>query len=71
MIINAQQKRDKIKELKRKLEEYEQKLAREMIGYRGVVHESASSEIKHAKVMVFKAMVTGLQEEIKKLEQEK
>jgi len=58
----------KIKELKDRLAHYETKLAYEMKGYRGVIHESAASEIKHTKVMVYKAMVEGLREEIDKLE---
>lgn len=53
--------------LKLKLKYYEDKLSHEMIGYRGVVHESAVSEIKHSKVMVYRAMVDSLKEEIKKL----
>ena len=61
-------KSEKLRELNEKLEYYENKLAREMIGYRGVVHESSASEIKHDKVMVLKAMVQGLKEEIAKLE---
>jgi len=58
----------KIVNLKQKLKEYEEKLAREMIGYRGVVHESAMSEMKHSKVMILRAMVDGLKLEIQKLE---
>jgi ribosomal protein L29 len=54
----------KIKELEGKLIVYKEKLANEMIGYRGVVHESSASEIKHDKVMVLKDMVRGLEEEI-------
>jgi len=46
------QNKEKLEELKEKLKDYEDKLAREMIGYRGVIHESAASEIKHSKVMV-------------------
>lgn len=61
-------KSEKLIELNKKLEYYEDKLAREMLGYRGVIHESAASEIKHDKVMVLKAMVAGLKEEIAKLE---
>ena len=53
------EKSEKIIELNKQLEYYEEKLAREMIGYRGVIHESAASEIKHDKVMVVKAMVQG------------
>jgi len=58
----------KIKELKEKLAYYEEKLAKEMIGYGGVRHESAVSEIKHDKVMVLRAMVNGIKEEIHNLE---
>lgn len=61
-------KEEKIKELKEKLAKYEEKLAWEMKGYRGVIHESAASEIKHDKVMVLKAMVASLKEELHKLE---
>lgn len=60
----------KLEELTEKLRKYEDWLAREMKGYRGVVHESASSEIKHNKVMVLRDMVTSLKEEIKKLTDE-
>jgi uncharacterized repeat protein (TIGR03833 family) len=59
---------EKLEELNEKLKYYEDKLAREMIGYRGVIHESAASEIKHDKVMVLRAMVDGLKEEIAKME---
>jgi len=67
--MTKQQKNKKIKDLEEKLAEWEEKLASEMIGYRGVKHESAASEIKHTKVMVYKAMVQGLKEEIAKLEE--
>ena len=61
-------KNNKLNYLKEKLKYYEDKLAKEMIGYRGVIHESAASEIKHDKVMVLRAMVDGLKEEIRNLE---
>ena len=61
-------KSDKVKELKIKLKDYEEKLAQAMIGYGGVRHESAVSEIKHSKVMVFRAIIEELKEEIHKLE---
>lgn len=60
----------KLRGLKEKLKTYEEKLANEMIGYRGVIHESAVSEIKHSKVMVLKAMVEQLRNEIQILEQQ-
>jgi len=58
----------KVEALKDKLLKYEEKLTREMIGYRGVIHESAASEIKHDKVMVLRAIVDALREEISALE---
>ncbi len=61
-------KTQKITELKEKLKKWEDKLAFEMKTYRGVIHESAASEIKHDKVMVLKDMVLSLQQEIKNLE---
>lgn len=60
----------KLQILKKKLSFYEEKLAREMKGYKGVRHESAASEIKHDTVMVLRAMVDQLKEEIRKLSQE-
>lgn len=58
----------KLKELNAKLAQYEEKLARRMKGYRGVIHESAMSEMRHQEVMVLKAMVAGLKKEIVNLE---
>lgn len=61
----------KLKELKEKLKKYEEQLSREMIGYGGVKHESAVSEIKHNKVMVLRAIVEELKEEITLLQKYK
>ena len=35
--------------------------------YRGVIHESAASEMKHQEVMVLRSMVDGLKKEIQSL----
>lgn len=51
-----------------KLDEYETKLRGRMKGYRGVIHESAMSEMRHQEVMVLKAMVADLKKEIASLE---
>ncbi|KKR87337.1 hypothetical protein A2875_02850 [Candidatus Gottesmanbacteria bacterium RIFCSPHIGHO2_01_FULL_46_14] len=59
---------EKLKSLKDKLAQYESKLAFKMKRYRGVIHESAASEMKHQEVMVLKAMVADLQKEIHMLE---
>lgn len=58
----------KLKELKGKLDYYEGKLEIKMKRYRGVIHESAASEMKHQEVMVLRAMVDGLKKEISSLE---
>lgn len=60
---------EKLVALRQKLAKYEEKLAFKMKFYRGVIHESASSELKHAEVMVLRAMVDDLKKEIASLEQ--
>jgi uncharacterized coiled-coil DUF342 family protein len=59
---------DKLAALKKEHEKYVQKLALKMKGYRGVVHESAASELKHSEVMVLRSIVRGLENEIAELE---
>lgn len=61
-------KTEKIASLKEKLKTYEEKLAQAMIGWGGVKHESAASEIKHDKVMVLKDFIRNLKVEIMNLE---
>jgi hypothetical protein len=63
-------KENKLYLLKLRLGYYEDKLKEKLRGYRGVVHESAVSELRHSEVMVISAMVMGIKEEIKKLEDE-
>lgn len=62
------EKEEKLGQLKEKLAHYEQKLAFKMRRYRGVIHESAASEMKHQEVMVLRAMIDGLKKEIEELE---
>lgn len=59
---------EKLKQLKEKLVLYETKLGFKMKRYRGVIHESAASEMKHQEVMVLRAMIDSLKEEIRRLE---
>lgn len=61
-------KTQKLKELTTKLAYYQGKLDWKMKRYRGVIHESAASEMKHQEVMVLRAMIDGLKKEIKTLE---
>lgn len=61
-------KNEKLIRLKKELAGYEAKLAYKMKTYRGVIHESALSEIKHNDVMVLRAMVSDLKKEIYDLE---
>jgi len=58
----------KLISLKVKLKIYEDKLAQAMIGYGGVKHESAASDIKHDKVMVLRDFIRNLKAEIQALE---
>jgi len=57
----------KIRQLEAKLKEYEEKLAFKMKRYRGVIHESAASEMKHQTVMVLRAMVADIKKELQML----
>lgn len=54
----------KLIELRKKLTYYQDKLRFKMKRYRGVIHESAASEMKHQEVMVLRAMIDGLKKEI-------
>lgn len=69
-MITYKTKEEKLEYLKVELDKKEKILAREMLGYRGVIHESAASEIKHTKVMVYTSMVDSLKVEISNLEKE-
>jgi len=62
------EKKEKLLELKALLAKYEAQLAFKMKTYRGVIHESALSELKHSEVMVLRAMVEDLKREIFELE---
>lgn len=62
-------KAKKLAGLKEKLAYYQGKLDWKMKRYRGVIHESAASEMKHQEVMVLRAMIDGLKKEIGALEQ--
>ncbi len=61
-------KEEKISQLKERLAYYEEKLRFKMKRYRGVIHESAASEMKHQEVMVLRAMIDGLRKELLALE---
>lgn len=63
-------KEEKLIELEKQLEIYKQKLNKEMKGYRGVIHESAASEIKLSMVMVYKSMIRKIEKEIENLQKE-
>ena len=58
---------EKILQLQGKLAEYEKRLAFKMKFYRGVIHESALSELKHSEVMVLRDMVASVKKEIQDL----
>jgi len=66
--IRKPTKSEKLKQLKDELQKYEEKLSYKMRGYRGVIHESAQSELRHSEVMVLRSMVRDLKQEIENLE---
>ena len=64
-------KEEKIKHLEEQLAGYEKRLAFKMKFYRGVIHESALSELKHSEVMVLRDMVASVKKEIYNLKNQK
>lgn len=64
----AQGVREKRENLENKLRFYEQKLAGKMKRYRGVIHESGVSEMRHNEVMILRAVVADLKREIVQLQ---
>ena len=63
-------KKTKLKELLNKKEKADIKLAYIKKGYRGVVHESAISELKHSEYHVYLDYVNSLNKEIEDLERD-
>ena len=57
----------KIKHLLEELQKYEDKLKILYKGYRGVVHESAASEMRHTTVKVYESHVQSIKNELKSL----
>ncbi|MBI3955958.1 hypothetical protein HY339_01735 [Candidatus Gottesmanbacteria bacterium] len=61
------EKEKKLTELRKKLAKYEGKLAQKMKRYRGVIHESGLSEMRHNEVMVIQAIIADLKREIQEI----
>lgn len=60
--------KQKIEELKKKKSEYEEKLKKLYIGFRGVRHEDSASEIRYTHIRVTESFIQSIEEEIKSLE---
>ncbi len=58
---------DKIRILEEKLAKYRAILADKKKNYRGVIHESSLSELRHTEYMVYRDMVASLEKEIAEL----
>lgn len=65
--MQPQSKSEKIKHLLRELEKYQSKLTELYKHYRGVIHESAASEIRHTTVKVYESHVQSIKEELRSL----
>ena len=61
------EKHAKINELKQKKIEYEEKLKKLYIGFRGVRHEDSASEIRYTQIKVTESFIHSIDEEIKAL----
>lgn len=66
-MVNLTQKQIilKIEELKEKKAEKEAKYRYKMRFYRGVIHESAASELKHQEVKVLESYLDSIEREIR------
>lgn len=64
-------KPEKLEALKKERDHYQEKLAQKMKGYRGVIHESAASELRHSEVEVYRAMLRSVETQIAELEGQK
>lgn len=60
-------KEEKIKELEKKLVKYRQIFLEKKKMFRGIKHEDSLSELRYTQFMVYKNLVEGLEEEIRKL----
>ena len=60
--------KSKLTELLTKKAKAEERLKRLMIGYRGVVHESAASELRHSEVKVMENYLESLNRELADLQ---
>lgn len=61
-------KAQKKQQLLQKREDYEAKLKKLYIGFRGVVHENSASEIRYTQIKVYESFINSIDEEIKALE---
>lgn len=67
IFMQAQSKEEKIEYLLSELEKYQSKLTELYKHYRGVIHESAASEIRHSTVKIFESHVESIKEELRSL----
>lgn len=61
-------KTKKLQELIEKRDKYRQKLTGMYKNFRGVVHESAVSELKYSEIKVYEDLLNSVVEEINKIE---
>ncbi len=66
-----QAKTAKIKELEKKLAEYEEKYKFKLSRFRGVPHESASGELAYSELKVLEDYLNSIKEELAILKGEK
>ncbi len=58
----------KYQELLEKKKEYEEKLRRLYMNFRGVIHEDSSSEMKYTQIKVTESFIESITQELKTLE---
>ncbi len=63
------QRAEKLKKLEERLAHYMPIFLEKKRNFRGVKHENSLSELQYTQFMVYKSMVEGIKEEIRKLKQ--
>lgn len=61
---------EKHAELVKKKAEYEEKLKKLYLGFRGVRHEDSASEIRYTQIKVYESFIHSIDEELRTLKED-
>ena len=58
---------EKYKRLLEKRAEYEEKLKKAYVGFRGVSHENAAAELRYSQIKVYEDFIASIDSELKEM----